>query len=362
MPKGDGTISVPAFDLPMSSFLPSTTKDRLIRRWTELEKTRKSFPSDPATYPHDKEVAMAQRRWTEREYFPRLVALLDKQYRVRIRPIRIAGVKAEVISPFRGRSAGNRVLINLHGGGFVMGARLGGRVESIPIAARGNMDVVSVNYRLAPEHVFPAATEDVMVVYRNLLREHGPRNIGIFGCSAGALLTAQTVARIQKEKLPVPGAVGMFCAGASYWGEGDSAHSCAVIRGSVPERMEDHPYFKGVKAEDPLAFPIRSPRILSRFPPSLLISSTRDIGLSSVVHTHSRLVQLGVDADLHVWEGLKHVFFYDPNLAESGEVHDVAVRFFHKHLGDEGLGDHSEEEGQPTGADWCQSNAASFQA
>ena len=62
----------------------------------------------------------------------------------------------------------NRVLINLHGGGFKYGSRWGGQVESIPIAALGKIKVVSVDYRMAPEHTFPAASEDVAGIIEGL--------------------------------------------------------------------------------------------------------------------------------------------------------------------------------------------------
>jgi epsilon-lactone hydrolase len=96
-------------------------------------------------------------------------------------------------------------LINLHEGGFVFGGRWGGQIESIPIAAVGKFKVMSVDYRMAPEHRFPAASGDVAAVYRELLNTYQPKNIGIYGCSACGLLTAQAVAWLQKEGLPPPG-------------------------------------------------------------------------------------------------------------------------------------------------------------
>jgi len=72
---------------------------------------------------------------------------------------------------------------------------------------------------------------------------------------------------------------------------------------------------------------------MAKFPPSLLVATTRDVALSSVVVTHSQLVRLGVDAELHVWEGLGHTFYTDPDLPESREVHDVVIGFFDRHLG-----------------------------
>ncbi|ARN73810.1 alpha/beta hydrolase [Oceanicoccus sagamiensis] len=72
---------------------------------------------------------------------------------------------------------------------------------------------------------------------------------------------------------------------------------------------------------------------MSAFPPSLLISSTRDYLLSSVVATHRQLTRLGVEADLHIWEGLDHVFHYNPALPDARELHQLIVQFFARQLG-----------------------------
>lgn len=98
------------------------------------------------------------------------VARMRQIYPVTIRARRIGGVGTEVIEPVGGPSPENahRVLINLHGGGFMWGEGSGGEVESIPIASVGRIKVITVAYRLAPEHRFPAASEDVASVYRAL--------------------------------------------------------------------------------------------------------------------------------------------------------------------------------------------------
>jgi monoterpene epsilon-lactone hydrolase len=73
---------------------------------------------------------------------------------------------------------------------------------------------------------------------------------------------------------------------------------------------------------------------LTRFPPTLIITSTRDTALSSAVYTHSQLVKLGIDAELHVWEGVLHAFFTtNPDLPETREAWEVVTKFFDKHLG-----------------------------
>jgi acetyl esterase/lipase len=246
----------------------------------------------------------------------------------------MAGVDVEIFAPAAGVAPENRdrVLINLHGGGFYMGARMMSHIESIPVAAESGFRVVSVDYRMAPEFRFPAATEDVVAVYRALLEEHSASQIGLFGSSAGALLTAQTVAGLVNASLPVPGALAMLSGAASFWTEGDSGCVASYISDRPSNRFFEDPYFKDVQPEDPTAFPVQSTRILGAFPPSLLVSATRDCALSSVVHTHSRLIELGVPSDLHVWEGVGHAFHYDTELPQSRQVHKIVARFFATHL------------------------------
>src|SRR3546814_17061687 len=99
----------------------------------------------------------------------------------------IGGVRTEVVEPRGGVAPENRrrVLINVHGGAFIGGARTLSRVEAMPIAAIGRIKAISVDYRQGPDFPFPPASEDVQAVYRALLQHYDPRHIGLYGCSAG---------------------------------------------------------------------------------------------------------------------------------------------------------------------------------
>jgi len=257
------------------------------------------------------------------KFWPRLLDKHHHEYKVTIESKLIAGVKTEIISPSMGIAAGNRqrVLINVHGGSFAVGGRWIGQLESIPVAATGKIRIVSIDYRMAPEYKFPAASDDVLAVYRALLKEYRPANIGIYGTSAGATLTAEVVALMTKEKVPLPGAIGMFCAAAWPLASGKE-----LAKGT-------YGYFQESDASNPAAFPGLAPETMKQFPDSLLISATGDGGINNVVRTHSQLVALGVSTDLHVWEGLDHAFFYYADFPESRQVYDVIAYFFDKHLG-----------------------------
>jgi epsilon-lactone hydrolase len=118
----------------------------------------------------------------------------------------------------------------MHGGAFAVGSVRGGLAESIPVAAVAGIKVITVDYRMAPEHQFPAASEDVASVYKELLKKYKPKNIGIYGCSAGGMLAGQSVAWFQKQRLPRLGAIGIFCAGGDANPSGDSRYLAEFMR------------------------------------------------------------------------------------------------------------------------------------
>ena len=132
----------------------------------------------------------------------------------------------------------------------------------------------------------------------------------------------------------------MFCSGAPTAASGDvlesdSANIARAITGlDVKVFLLSAPdYYRSVDRHDPLASPGDYDEIMAKFPPSLLISGTRDLAMSSVLTTHAQLIRLGVKADLHVWEGMSHAFQWYPALPESREAYSVIVRFFETHLG-----------------------------
>lgn len=323
--KSDGTVVVPSFELPPSIYLSDEARKALPRKPTDQEAQMRQMLAAgmvPSVRPKIGQYMAPQ--------INRLKAL----YPVTTRDVVIDGVPAVYVTPTAGVPKVNakKILLNLPGGGFVMGIAPGtGMVESIPLAALAKVEIVSITYRQAPETVYPAATEDVVKVYRELLKTHKPEDIAVFGCSAGGLLTAEAMAAFVKEKLPLPAAIGIFCASAdARWG-GDSRSFSRPFQ-ALASQNRSLGYFEGANLEDPQASPVLSPDLLKRFPPTLLITATRAMEMSSAVNTHRELVKAGVAADLHVWDGLGHAFFYDPALPESREAFDVMAGFFQKYL------------------------------
>ncbi|MDO1527722.1 alpha/beta hydrolase [Fulvimonas sp. R45] len=321
----DGTVTAPAASVPYSTLASPEARAFFPKLLAE------GAQAPPITAPIAASRAFYDRMNSDR------ARRMEKLYPVTIRRETIAGVGADVVRPAQGVAPENRrrVLLNLHGGAFLWGARSGALVESIPVAALGRIEVIGVDYRQGPEHVFPAASDDVEKVYRELLKTHAPGEIGIYGCSAGGVLTGEAVARFIHDKLPVPGAVGMFCGALLDLG-GDSSWIAPLLNGqgvpAHPLGLAALPYFRGADPRDPLVQPGLSPALLARFPPTLLITGTRDMAMSSVVRSNELLDEAGVPTELHVWEGMWHAFFSDPELPESRRAYRTMADFFRRRL------------------------------
>jgi monoterpene epsilon-lactone hydrolase len=232
----------------------------------------------------------------------------------------------------------DRVLLCLHGGGF--NSDSGSYTESIPIANLTRTRVVSVLYRLAPEHPYPAALDDAVAVYKELLKKYKPANIAIYGTSAGAILTGEVAVRLQQLKLPEPGALGIFSGFGDYTAVGDSAAFFALngLSGHLdpPALNPDHktidPEYTG--SVDPHS-DVLSPNYadLRGLPPTLFVTSTRDVLLSGTSDMDRAWMRDGVPTQMIVFDGLPHAFWNDVSLPESREAYAVMARFFNEHLG-----------------------------
>src|SRR5947209_4629028 len=232
---------------------------------------------------------LAERRARTDEWRAKDSAEARRLFPVNVEELNIAGVRTDTITPLSmPESNRNRVLINLHGGGF--NSDSGSLIEGIPIANLAKIEVVSVYYRLAPENPFPAAVEDVIAVYKELLKTYAPHNIGIFGTSAGAILTAEVAVRFKQLGLPQPAALGIFSSLADFSRPGDSRQIFSL--NGLPGRMEpvdpnhlpDDQYVGKTDRKDPVLSPMFAD--LHGMPPTLLVTSTRDLLLSDTALFH----------------------------------------------------------------------------
>jgi acetyl esterase/lipase len=248
---------------------------------------------------------------------------------------KIAGVPVRIVTPDgMPESNKDKVLLNLHGGGF--NSDSGSYTESIPIASYTKIKVVAVLYRLAPEYPFPAAVEDSVAVYKELLKIYKPEHIVIYGTSAGAILTAEVASKLKQLQLPLPAALGIFSGMGDFAREGDS-QALYALRGfsghlDPPKTgVHDSEYATTTDPKDPVLSPIYSD--LHGLPPALFITSGRDLLLSGTINLHRAYLNAGVDARLVVFDALPHAFWYSPLLPEGIEANHIMADFFVKQLG-----------------------------
>jgi acetyl esterase/lipase len=272
---------------------------------------------------------MEQMRYFAEQMQQAIGAEQRKAHHVTVAEDIIAGVPVRRIVRASGGVERSRVLMNLHGGGFATDS--GSLTENIPIAAITGIEVVAVLYRCAPEHPFPAAVDDALAVYKALLADHDPRDIAVYGTSAGAVIGPQLMMRLKAEGLPLPGALGVFSGEPDLVGAADSLK----IFAKAPEAQLlidcKWAYVGDADPKDPLLSPIFGE--LSFFPPTLLVSSGRDVLLSGTVNLHRKLADAGVTADLVVYDALPHAFWANFLAPESDDAFRRMSAFLTRHLG-----------------------------
>lgn len=229
---------------------------------------------------------------------------------VRVEQGQLAGVTVRVLTPPAPREPiPGRVLMNLHGGGYTMGGGEVSALEGLSLAAAGYR-VVSVDYRMPPEHPFPAAVDDGVAVYRALLESYAPGAIAIFGTSAGGGLTAAVIVAARDAGLPLPAAAIMHTPWSDLSKTGDSYYTNEGVDPILPSydgtlAQSARIYAGEVGLKHPLVSPVYAD-FSPGFPPSLLSTGTRDLLLSCTVRLHRALRAAGVPAELHVLDAMWH--------------------------------------------------------
>lgn len=226
----------------------------------------------------------------------------------------------------------NRLLVHVHGGCYVMGG--GGVAEGIYMAGFGKFKVLSIDYRRPPHAFYPAALDDVVNGWKGAIKMADPKNMGLFGLSAGGALTLSAVLRLKQEGVALPAAIAPGTPMSDLTGKGDSFHTNLMVDNVLVgigrcDAMAEY-YANGHDVKDPLLSPIYGD--FTGFPPAILVTGTRDLLLSSTVRTHRKLRQAGVEADLHVFEGQSHAQ-YNRDTPEGKEAYEEIAKFFNAHLG-----------------------------
>ena len=259
-------------------------------------------------------------------------ALLDR-FSMKSETTTVNGVAAYMLTPADiAPENRNRLLVHVHGGCYVMGG--GGTAEGIYMAGFGRVRVLSVDYRRPPHAFYPAALDDVVNAWKGAAKMNNPKNMGMIGLSAGGALVLSAVHRLKQDNTPLPAAIAPGTPMSDLTGVGDSFHTNHMVDNVLVgigrcDAMAEY-YANGRDLKDPTLSPIYGD--LRGFPPTVLITGTRDLLLSSTVRTHRKLRQAGVVAELHVFEGQSHAQ-YNRDTPEGKEAYEEIARFFDRHLG-----------------------------
>lgn len=257
---------------------------------------------------------------------------------VDIAPSTIGGVKVYVLTPqdvpLRNR---NRLLVHVHGGCYVLNPHLAALPDAVQVAAASRIKTIAVDYRMPPEAYFPAALDDAMTVYKAAAGMVPPRNLGVFGSSAGGALTLEMMLRAKAEGLPMPGAIAPGTPMSDATNAGDTFQTSALLDNVLvsPTGFCDAAtrfYAQGHDLADPMLSPLLGD--LHGFPPAILTSGTRDLLLSNTVRTNQKLREAGVETRLQVLEGESHAQFYrDDRIPEDRFAIGEIAAWFDANLG-----------------------------
>jgi acetyl esterase/lipase len=268
---------------------------------------------------------------------PGIPAMLARLH-VTMQSTTMGGVHVYVLTPDTIDPANkDKVLIHVHGGCYVLFPGESGTTEGIMMAGFGHYKVISVDYRMPPEAYFPAALDDAVAVYKDVLKTTPPKNVAFFGTSAGGALTLEMVLRARQDGLPMPGAIAPGTPMADATNTGDSFYTNEKVDNVLVSpngfcQAATVIYAQGHDLADPLISPINGD--MHGFPPAILTTGTRDLLLSNTVRTHRKLLRSGVPAELEVFEGESHAQYqFDDTVPETKEAFTEIAHFFSEHLG-----------------------------
>lgn len=262
---------------------------------------------------------------------------LAKKLNVSIRQEQIADVRVfHVLPEAIAKKHRAHMFFYLHGGAYILGAGKAGLLEAVLIASRIGIPVLSVDYRMAPDHPAPASIDDVVAVWQHVIKNKKPRSVVMGGNSAGAGLALGAAHRFAELNLPMPAALYLASPLVDLTKTGDSRFINegidrlvvtwdGISAGSIPlyagELDLKHPYISPIY------------RSFDNFPPAFLASGTRDMLLSDTVRAHRQFRAANIAADLHVYEGQSHVdFLIDYEIPESCEHYQELNLFLLKYL------------------------------
>ncbi len=256
-------------------------------------------------------------------------AILGNTREISFREIRIGTMYAEWVSVNRAHMK-KYVILHCHGGGYSTGSSLYARTLTTKLAASTSMDVLCFDYRLAPEHPYPAAVEDVMEVWNYLmLLGYGARDVIVTGDSAGGNLALALLLQLKQEERLLPRGVVLMSPWTDLTSSGksftDKAELDPVLNRDYIDRMVAA-YAERQELDNPMISPLFGD--FSGFPPVYIQVGENEILLSDAKRLYKKLLEAGVSARLEVFDGMWHVFQMSPFKA-AAEAMDKNAEFIY---------------------------------
>lgn len=236
-----------------------------------------------------------------------------------VTPILAGEVQAELFEPIDAPK--DKIIIYLHGGGYCLGIVNTNRSFVAKISTGTGMKVLLVDYRLAPENVFPAALEDAVSSFRWVLNKgYLPKNIFIVADSSGCGLSLAALMTLRNNNEPMPSAMVFISPVVDLKGTGDS----------IETRKKEDPFqysdplsiAKNYVGENDATLPIISPLFgdLYGLPPILIHASDYDVFLSDSIRLAEKLKRANKEVDLKIWAKMWHIFHMSYSLLPEGKV------------------------------------------
>lgn len=242
-----------------------------------------------------------------------------------VNELTVGSARAFEIIPQGVQPGDRRVYLDIHGGALIMGEGDICKAMGMGTANRAGARVIAVDYRMPPDHPFPAGLDDCLAFYRALLEKHSPPEIVVGGASAGGNLVAAMLLKARDEGLPMPAGCVLLSPEVDLTESGDTFQTNAGIDGMGSLMQANLLYAAGADLTDPYISPLFGD-FTKGFARTLLTAGTRDVFLSNAVRMHRKLRAAGIPAELHVLEAAAHGAFAGSS-PEEAEL-DAEVRRF----------------------------------
>jgi acetyl esterase/lipase len=294
----DGTIDVPARAVP----LPASLSEQA--RFNAIAYPPIALAPFP---PHDDPAAWHDHLAVEESRLLAMVRGLPEAPGIAASEVPLGPVTVHRFQPATLRAPRDCACLDIHGGAFILGRGETCRVMGSLTAKSRGVLTWAPDYRMPPEHPYPAALDDCLTAYRALLETHRPEKIVVSGLSAGGNLAAAMILRARDEGLPLPGGCVLITPEVDLTEAGDSFHANlgldnCLVRSLMPANLL---YAAGHDLAHPYLSPLNGD-FTAGFPPTLITSGTRDLFLSNAVRMHWALRAAGVPAELYILEAGTH--------------------------------------------------------